>query len=174
MNLPQGPLLVLPICPPGGGKSTFSKENFKPSEIICIDEYREKLCDDINNQFISDKAFKIADILLEQRIIHRLRTIIDSTNLTETTRRHWLRMINEYSIISEFNHIKSTAIMFDIDLKTILKFNKARSRQVPEDIIKKFYDRHINTSLESLINEGFDYVYTYNPITKKLKSAFVV
>ncbi|NLS91617.1 MAG: AAA family ATPase [Planctomycetaceae bacterium] len=58
ITIPNLSLVVL-IGPSGSGKSTFTRKHFLPTEVLSSDVCRGMVCDDDNDQAVTNEAFEI-------------------------------------------------------------------------------------------------------------------
>ncbi len=59
VSIPNLSLVVL-IGPSGSGKSTFARKHFLPTEVLSSDACRGMVCDDENDQTVTNQAFWLA------------------------------------------------------------------------------------------------------------------
>lgn len=136
--IPESCVVVL-IGPAGSGKSTFARKHFKPTEILCADDFRAMVCDDAKDQTTSHDAFEVLYALAEQRLRRGRLTVFDATNvqpfaleqIARLARKHYMRMVG---------------FGFNLPLADVLKNNASRERQVPEDIIRRHMQQYRRTA----------------------------
>lgn len=58
MQIPKLSLVVL-VGPSGSGKSTFARKHFVPTEVLSSDVCRGMVCDDENDQTVTNEAFEL-------------------------------------------------------------------------------------------------------------------
>lgn len=154
ITVPRFCLIVL-IGSSGAGKSTFAKNNFKITEIISSDYCRSLVCDDENDQTISEHAFDLLHYIVEKRLLIGKLTVVDATNLHEQARRQLLEIANR-------NNCLSAAVIFNISEQLCKERDKKRSdRQVGENVIRK-HSILLSRTMNSIYNEGFRYIYVLN------------
>lgn len=108
------------------------------------------LSGDETNQAIHGKVFGAIRHLLRTRLeIGASPTIIDATNLRRRDRKPWLCLIAKYGALAE-------AVHFDVPVELALTRNRARQRQVPEEVIHQMFAKLQLPTLE----EGFASVMT--------------
>jgi predicted kinase len=145
--IPVTPLrqrVVLAIGLPGAGKSTwFQRQGITP---LSSDELRILLADDVNEQRYQMQIFATLQYLLEVRLdLGRPVTYIDATNLVREQRKPFLDIAKRRGCSME-------AIFFNVSPEVYLQRNKARTRQVPEDVMQR-----MAAALEAPTREeGFD------------------
>lgn len=76
---PPGPLYVL-AGPPGSGKSTWARANFRPDQVVSSDALRKTISGDPNNQDATPYAIRARNAIVEGRVRLGLTTVVDSTN----------------------------------------------------------------------------------------------
>ncbi len=113
---------------PGSGKSTYLERIGAIG--LSSDAIRLWLADDENDQTIHDRVFQTLRYLLRQRLmIGRPATYIDATNLTPQERAPYIGIGKAFGCQVE-------AVYFDIPLEICQERNAARSRVVPEDVMR--------------------------------------
>lgn len=123
--------MIVLIGIPGSGKSTWAAA--QGATVISSDALRLLLSGNEENQAIHGKVFATMRYLLRTRLeIGASPTIIDATNLRRRDRKKWLQLAKKHDAIIEAMH-------FDVALETALERNAARTRQVPEEIIRSMH-----------------------------------
>jgi polynucleotide kinase-phosphatase len=144
--------LVMLIGASGSGKSTFAKKHFKPTEIVSSDTCRGIVSDDENNQAASADAFALARYMAGLRLKNGLLTVVDATNVQETSRRDWIKLAKEY-------HCIPVAIVLNIPEKVCVQRHALRAdRNFGAQVIANHF-RQLRGSLKKLKLEGFRHVY---------------
>lgn len=67
MQIPNLSLVVL-IGPSGSGKSTFARTHFLPTEVLSSDVCRGMVCDDEDDQAVTNEAFEILHFIARKRL----------------------------------------------------------------------------------------------------------
>ena len=121
--------VALAIGLPACGKSTwFRKQGIIP---LASDELRILLADDVNEQRYQARIFETLLLLLHVRLdFRRPVSYIDATNLVREQRRPFVEAAKQRGCLLE-------AIFFDVPLDVCLARNRARERQVPEDVMRR-------------------------------------
>jgi len=116
---------------PGAGKSTwFEQQGVVP---LSSDHIRLLLADDEDDQTIHVEVFETMRYLLEKRLaIGREVSYLDATFLTKLHREPFLALARERNASAE-------ALWFHTPLETCLQRNRARKRQVPDEIIRDLH-----------------------------------
>jgi predicted kinase len=84
------PSLVVLLGPAGSGKSTLAARWFAPDEVLSSDALRAAISGDAANQAVSGRAFTILHRALSRRLAAGLLTVVDATNVQQSTRRSLL------------------------------------------------------------------------------------
>lgn len=120
----------------GAGKTTFCKTRLSDYEYVNLDTLKtrdneEKL---VKKLFREDKSF-----------------VVDNTNRFKSDRERYIptAIAKGYKIVGYY---------FESDLKACLRRNRKRSRKVPENVIKEYYNIVLNN--RPTYDEGFDEIYT--------------
>lgn len=148
--IPTDALVVL-CGAAGSGKSTFAARSFAPSQVLSTDRLRAMISGDEADQSASPAVFSLLRTLVRLRLQRRLLTVIDSTALRARDRTELRR-------VARAQGVPSVAILFDSGLTTCLVRNRQRSRQVPEEILRRQYSL-FERALTSVQSEGFDAVH---------------
>lgn len=131
--------LYMPIGISGSGKSTFACEHgFEDHEIVCPDEYRLRLTNDMSCQEENDRVFQIAHTIVSCRNVRRLDTFFDATNLL------WDKM-PPLPISVQF-------IIMTAPLEKCLERNSQRTRVVPEHVLLRQW-KNYDTMTKSIMAE---------------------
>ena len=152
---------------PGSGKSTWANDildytslygnsdlssDFK---LFSSDEYREKLCGDVNCQDNNQKVFDtLYDDLIEY-IKNGGSAIYDATNINRKSRKTLLHRLQDLHI----DNLIIQGVVFATPIEKCIERNNSRDRKVPEEVIHSMACRFELP----LTNEGFDdIVYNYD------------
>lgn len=144
--------LVLLVGASSSGKSTFAKKNFLPTEIISSDYCRALVSDDENSLEATGDAFDTLHYILSKRLKRGKLTVIDATNVQESSRKSLLKIAKEH-------HCLSVAMIIDTDEKEIFKRHNERSdRNFPVFIVKnQLLD--LKRTMKSIKKEGISHIY---------------
>lgn len=150
IQIPELSLVVL-IGASGSGKSTFAKKHFKGTEIVSSDTCRGIVSDDENNQAASADAFALARYITGLRLKNGLLTVIDATNVQETSRKDWIKLAREY-------HCLPVAIVINVPEKVCVQRNALRpDRNFGAHVIPQHISQ-LKRSLKKLKIEGFRHI----------------
>lgn len=120
----------------GSGKSTFCKKYLSDYEYVNLDTLKSR-----------DKEEKLVKKLYREG----KSFVVDNTNRLKSDRERYIPMAiaKDYKIVGYY---------FEPDLKACLRRNKNRSRKVPENVIREYYNIVLNN--RPTYDEGFDEIYT--------------
>ena len=90
--------LVAMIGGTSSGKTSFANRHFLPTEVLSSDFFRGMVCDDTNDQNISEDAFDLLYYTANKRLNHRKLTVIDATNLHQETRKQIVSISREQNV----------------------------------------------------------------------------
>ena len=151
IQIPELALVVL-IGATGSGKSSFARKHFKPTEIVSSDACRAIVSDDENNQASSADAFALARYITGLRLKNGLVTVIDATNVQESSRKDWVKLAREY-------HCLPVAIVLNLPEKVCIQRNARRQdRNFGSHVIPQHVSQ-LKRSLKKLKLEGFRHIF---------------
>ena len=118
------------------GKTTFCKKYLSDYEYVNLDTLKTR-----------DKEEKLVKKLFREG----KSFVVDNTNRLKSDRERYIpmAMAKDYKIVGYY---------FEPDLKACLRRNKNRSRKVPENVIREYYNIVLNN--RPTYDEGFDEIYT--------------
>ena len=149
--------LVAMIGGTSSGKTSFANRHFLPTEVLSSDFFRGMVCDDTNDQNISEDAFDLLYYTANKRLNHRKLTVIDATNLHQETRKQIVS-------ISREQNVHAAAIVLNLPEEILQERNKLRpDRNLPERVIRQ-HCREVKRSIRGLKREGFRFVYIINSL----------
>lgn len=141
---------------PGCGKSTAAQKLAGPGrEIISTDDLREELTGDMSDQGLNRAVFFTVNKIAEALLRNNVSVIIDATNLRTDYREGLMEIAIRYGA-------NPLAYRFDTseDFELCQERNIARTRNVPEEIMRRFHTLFMECcSEEQLENEGWIVVY---------------
>ncbi|RZM07275.1 MAG: polynucleotide kinase-phosphatase, partial [Pedobacter sp.] len=151
IKIPELALVVL-IGATGSGKSSFARKHFKSTEIVSSDACRAIVSDDENNQASSADAFSLARYITGLRLKNGLVTVIDATNVQESSRKDWIKLAREY-------HCLPVAIVLNLPEKVCVQRNALRDdRNFGSHVIPQHVSQ-LKRSLKKLKLEGFRHIF---------------
>lgn len=134
----------------GSGKSTYTKE--MKGLVVETDNLRRIILGDENDQTQNGKVFNFALELVNFSLYKGIDCVLDATSLTKRDRRRCMKKIE--------SDCKKVAVFIDMPLEVCLAQNRMRERKVPEEVIKRQYERLQPPEL----SEGFDEIIFANPL----------
>lgn len=120
----------------GAGKTTFCKTHLSDYEYVNLDTLKTR----DNEEKLVKKLFREGKSF-----------VVDNTNRFKSDRERYIptAIAKGYKIVGYY---------FEPDLKACLRRNRKRSRKVPENVIKEYYNIVLNN--RPTYDEGFDEIYT--------------
>lgn len=150
VRVPERSLVVL-VGAAGCGKSSFAARHFRQTEVISSDRCRELVADNPDDQHASPSAFRVLQVLVEERMRLARLTVVDATNLHASSRRQLLRLARAWGR-------PSAAIMFDVPEQRCLAQNRGRGeRVVPDDVVRRQHEQ-LAAAKRNVASEGFDHL----------------
>jgi protein phosphatase len=135
VDIPDPSLVVL-IGAAGSGKSTFAARHFAPDEILSSDAYRALIAGSEGDQGATRAAFGRLHRVLEGRLMARLLTAVDATNVERSARRALLTRASSAGV-------PAVAIVLDLPTATVLARNASRSRRAGRTVEVTVVRRHL-------------------------------
>lgn len=151
LTVPELSLIVL-IGASGSGKSTFAKKHFKPTEVISSDFCRGLVCNDENNQTVTNEAFEVLHYIASKRLKLGNLTVVDATNVQEAARKPLVELARGY-------HCLPVAIVFNLPERVCHDRNKSRTDRHVADHTIKNHIQQLKRSIKGLRKEGFRHVF---------------
>jgi predicted kinase len=145
--------LYITVGIPGSGKSTGIKKITETTNatVICPDDIREEISGDASDQSQNERVWKIAYARLHKALESGKSVIFDATSVNPKSRKPLIKVGKQYDC-------EIVACVFPVTLRTAIQRQSLRNRKVPEDVIKRFYERFKMPSTD----EGFDKIFVYN------------
>jgi len=151
ITVPELSLVVL-IGASGGGKSTFARRHFLPTEVISSDTCRGLVADDENDQSATPDAFDTLHYIAGKRLKGGRLAVVDATNVRAEDRKPLVQLARDY-------HCLPVAIVFDLPERVCRERNAERpDRDFGPHVIRNQIGS-LHRSLRGLEREGFRYVY---------------
>lgn len=129
---------------PGSGKSTYVREHYPSTLVICPDDIRERLTGDAGDQSRNKEVFEIAHALLAKAAEIDLDVVFDATNIKHHARKNILDICKRY-------YVNTHLIILNTSYEVALERNNQRDRCVPlhamERMKREFDELMSNRSL---------------------------
>ena len=146
---------VVVLCGPAAcGKSTFAARHFRPTQVISSDGVRAAVCDDASDQRFQAQAFALLYFIIEQRLSVNRLCVVDSTALTQPSRKSLLDLARKYQV-------PCVALLFDVPLETCVARDQGRAQSGGRSVGRLVIDRQyqlFERGKASIKQEGFDQV----------------
>ena len=153
IQIPKLSFVVL-IGPSGSGKSTFARKHFLPTEVLSSDMCRGMVCDDENNQTVTNVAFELLHFTARKRLALGHLTVVDATNVQQEARKPLVQLAREH-------HCLPVAIVFNLPEKICQGRNRSREdRDFGPHVIRQQRSQ-LRRSLRGLKREGFRHVFIF-------------
>jgi len=118
ISIPNLSFVIL-IGSSGSGKSTFARKHFQPTEVLSSDSCRGMVCDDENDQAVTNEAFEVLHYIARKRLALGRLTVVDATNVQPEARKPLIQLGREY-------HCLPVAIVFNLPEKICEQRNQGR------------------------------------------------
>lgn len=137
-------LCHLLVGPPGSGKSTIAEQwcEREPDKVwVSTDRVRERLYGDAAIQGTWAEVESVVQQEIRAAIEAGRSVIYDATNVRRAWRMGLLQQVNgENWLFDETPAAQWMAWRVETSLATCLRRNKSRDRQVPREVVERFYD----------------------------------
>jgi len=148
--------LVLPVGPPGSGKSTFAAALVLAGvvdarDVLTADRYRAHLTGDPGDRSADRRVWPLLRLHLRERLALGHTTVVDATNVHAPKRDRHVRVARELGR-------PVVAVRFDVAFDELLARNAGRTRQVPERPLRELADADDALTDEALRAHGVDVV----------------
>lgn len=124
--------LVLPVGPPGCGKSFLLERLFPKEAILRLDDYRLVITGDESDMSCDRTAVAVRTLLAEGRLGNGLPTVIDATNALAQYRHPLIEMAAGHAV-------PVIAIWWRISVNECMRHQSSRQRQVPRERVEHFH-----------------------------------
>ncbi len=153
ITIPNLSLVVL-IGPSGSGKSTFARKHFRSTEILSSDACRGMVCNDENDQAVTNEAFELLHFIARKRLVLGHLTVVDATNVQPEARKPLVSLSREH-------HCLPVAIVFDMPEKVCQERNRNRDdRNFGPHVIRQQRSQ-LRRTIRGLKREGFSHVFIF-------------
>ncbi len=156
LKIPEVALVVM-VGVSGSGKSSFARKHFKRTEIVSSDECRALVSDDENDQAATNDAFDLLKHLVGIRLRRGLLTVIDATNVQESSRKGLVALAREY-------HCLPVAIVLDLPEKLCAERNSTRPDRTFGTHVLRQQRHQLHKSMRGLGREGFRHVHVLRSV----------
>ncbi len=153
ISIPNLSLVIL-IGPSGSGKSTFARKHFRLTEVLSSDACRGMVCDDENDQAVTNEAFELLHFIARKRLALGHLTVVDATNVQPEARKPLVSLAREH-------HCLPVALVFDLPEKICQERNRNREdRDFGPHVIRQQRSQ-LRRSIRGLKREGFSHVFIF-------------
>lgn len=156
LKIPEVALVVM-VGVSGSGKSSFARKHFKRTEIVSSDECRALVSDDENDQAATNDAFDLLKHLVGIRLRRGLLTVIDATNVQESSRKGLVALAREF-------HCLPVAIVLDLPEKLCAERNSTRPDRTFGPHVLRQQIHQLHKSMRGLGREGFRHVHVLGSV----------
>ncbi len=125
--------LMILVGTPGAGKTTHVKTVYPHVNRISMDDERLKICGDMNDMSRNQEVFDNCFTQLRSNMQNRINTIWDATSVGRKLRKRLIDLARQQGA-------RISIVYFDLPLDEVMKRNRKRNRNVPDEVIKKFYN----------------------------------
>lgn len=159
--------LVLVIGLPGSGKSTWVQKKYDYDRIfhhntiiLSSDRVRKELFNDENDQSHNEEVFQYIKETAVKGLLQDRRVVIDATNITRKSRASITDYVEQH-ISGFYEHGLISFIVIATPYYKCLENNSNRSRQVPEEVIKRMYKNFEFPTFTETVHL-IDFVYPFD------------
>ncbi len=128
------PEVIVTCAPSGSGKSTWIDRNCPDHERISLDDIREELTGDRQDQSRNGEALQLAKQRLRQHLRDRKRIVWDATTIRRDGRSIVIDLAHNY-------HAATRIVTFATPPSIIAHRNRDRPHPVPKAIVERQFDR---------------------------------
>jgi protein phosphatase len=154
ISIPNLSLVVL-IGPSGSGKSTFARKHFLPTEVLSSDACRGIVCDDNNDQTVTNQAFEVLHFIARKRLALGKLTVVDATNVQPEARKPLVQLAREY-------HCLPIALVFNLPARICEDRNAGRADRAFGRHVVRQQKSQLRRSIRGLKREGFAHVFIFD------------
>jgi len=154
ITVPKLSLVVL-IGPSGSGKSTFARKHFLATEVLSSDYCRALVCDDENDQSVTQEAFEIMHFIIGKRLAAGKLTVIDATNVQPEARKPLVEIARSY-------HCIPVAIVFNLSERVCTVRNEGRPDRDFGAYVIRQQRSQMKRALRGLKWEGFRHIFEFS------------
>lgn len=136
------------IGPPGAGKTTWRLQHAPPEAVLCLDDYRQRLCGDAADQTRNAELAAMMHRDLAEILAVGRPVLVDATS---TLPAHRAELLKPARRLRRPAH----AVVFRTPLAECLRRNAGRDRVVPERVIRIKHADVAKLTAQALRSEGF-------------------
>lgn len=148
------PYLIVPVAPPGAGKSTlvgtlFGQGLITADAVVCPDEVRVWLTGDGSDQTANRSVFEITDTIIRNRLSRGLDVFMDATNLRPSDQ-------GELVVMAARNNVPILWVEFGENIAALAEQrNRERTEgRVPDDVMRVMFERYAQVDWVALSRLG--------------------
>jgi protein phosphatase len=156
LKIPHLSLVVL-VGVSSSGKSTWARKHFLPTEVVSSDHCRALVSDDENNQGVSPEAFRVLNLIVEERLRLGRLTVVDATNVKKEARQPFLELAKKH-------HVLPVAVAFKISERICAERNTQRADRHLAPHVLQQQAMNFRRSLGHLQEEGFAKVHVFESV----------
>lgn len=161
----NNPRLILPVAPPGAGKSYTARKLVKvgllqPEDVVEPDYYRWLLTGDRANQQSNKTVFDIVNAIALNRLNYGMNVYLDATNINST---HRVALLERVATLP--TEVKLIVLMSGENLETLQLWNQDRPYPVPQRVLQRMWKGSQEFQIESLKK--------YKPLVYSIEDALI-
>lgn len=162
-------VLVLPVGPPGCGKSHFGDLMFYRDAVLRLDDYRRIMCGDEDDQSANQSAAAVRALFAWERLRHGLTVFADATNARAEYRHQLMLAAREFSA-------PVIAVWWRLSVDECMHRQCTRQRRVPPEDVARIHgqieaeadDLRATTHLRIEFDEADNAVIYVSPLGRTL------
>lgn len=137
------PVLILPVGPPGAGKTTLrnyllENEVIDADAIVCPDDYRRILTGSVASQDENSTVFSICNGITRARLRRGLHVFFDATNF---------RNLGEFRKIADEAKAAIVCVRFVVPFSQLVARNAEREQPVPAHVLTNMFVNFVDVPL---------------------------
>jgi protein phosphatase len=156
ISLPDLSLVAL-VGVSGSGKSSFAARHFLPTEVLSSDFCRGLVCDNENDQTVTNAAFDVLHFIAGKRLEAGKLTVVDATNVQPEARKSLVSLAKRH-------HTLAVAIVLDVPDSVCAKRNASRPDRDFGAHVLRNQRSQLRRSMKGLRREGFHKVFFLNGV----------
>lgn len=149
-NMTQNPRLILPVAPPGAGKSYTACKLcqvglLQPEDVVEPDYYRWLLTGDRANQESNKTVFDIVNAIVLSRLNYGMNVYLDATNINSS---HRIALLDKVRVLP--SEVQLIVLISGENLETLKRWNENRPYPVPQRVLQRMWKGSQEFQIESL------------------------